>query len=106
MVVMPPYGVFPFPAPARRPGRGRMKFDWAGVRAAAQHVASPDKSEGTVVEIVDAEIVDDGSTPPARHVRIQVNVLAEKSRDVTLCLIGVIPPYHSGFGRGVIRFAD
>src|ERR1017187_1789040 len=91
---MPPHGILPFPAPARRPGRCGMKFDRAGVRAAAHHVASPNKSEGTVVEIVDTEIVDDRSTGPARHVGIQVNVLAEKSRDVTLRLIGVISPYH------------
>src|ERR1022692_376546 len=103
---MPPDGVLPFPAPAWRPGRRRMKFDRAGIRAAAQHVASSNKSEGTVVEIVDAEIVDDRSTGPTRHVGIQVNVLAEKSRDVTLRLIRVIPAHNSRFGRGVVWLAD
>src|SRR5271167_1533887 len=101
---MTPHGVHPFPAPARRPGRRRMKFDRAGVGATAQHVASPNKSEGTVIEIVDAEIVDHRSACSARHVGIQMNVLAEESRDVTLSLIGVIPSDHSRLGRGVIWF--
>src|SRR5208282_4081976 len=100
---MPPHSSLPFPAPARRPRRCGMKFDRAGVRASAQHVATPYESEGTVIEIVDAEIVDDGSAGSARHVGVQVNVLAEKRGDVTLCLIGVISPYHSCFGRGVVR---
>src|ERR1700690_3606473 len=103
---MPPHGVLPLPAPTWRPGRSRMKFDWAGARAAAQHVASPNKSEGTVIEIVDAEIVDDRSTRTPCHVGIQMNILAEKSRDVTLCLIGVISPHHSRFSLGVVRFAN
>src|SRR5271167_5000055 len=103
---MPPHGVLPFPAPAWRSGRCGMEFHRTGVRAPAQHVASPNKSERTVVEIVDAEIVDDCSTGSARHVGIQVNVLAEKSRYVTLRLIGVVPPHYPCFGRRVVRFAN
>src|ERR1700687_5810238 len=103
---MSPHGVLPFPAPARCPWRRGMKLDRAGVRAAAQHIAAANKPKGTVVEVIDAEIVDDRSTGPTRHVGIQVNVLAEKSRNVTLRLIRVVPAYHSGFGRGVVGFAD
>ena len=34
-----------------------------------------------------------------------MNIFTEKSGDITLCLIGIISPHHSHFGRGVVRFS-